>query len=215
VKSNLKSIARSALLAAGLLGAGAVLAHGNGWGNGWSREHDDDRYYDRDDAGYYSRDVRVVRPQFEGMAYARVIDVDPIVHRVAYSNPQRECWNEEREVYPQRGFDQQTAAPTIVGAVVGSVIGHQFGSGHSRDLGTVAGAVIGAAVGHDAAVRAGGAEVRSVQRCAVRDYPQYEERVAGYRVTYVYCGREYTTVMPYDPGERVRVRVDTNVVVTP
>jgi len=38
----------------------------------------------------------------------------------------------------------------------------------------------------------------------------WEERVEGYRVTYVYHGREYTTRMPYDPGQRVRVNIDVS-----
>jgi uncharacterized protein YcfJ len=37
---------------------------------------------------------------------------------------------------------------------------------------------------------------------------QVEQRIDGYRVTYVYQGREYSTRMPYDPGDRVRIRVD-------
>ena len=32
----------------------------------------------------------------------------------------------------------------------------------------------------------------------------------GYEVTYRYGGREYTTRMDHDPGERMRVRVDTD-----
>ena len=36
----------------------------------------------------------------------------------------------------------------------------------------------------------------------------WEERVDGYDVTYEYAGREYVTRMPYDPGERIRIRVD-------
>jgi uncharacterized protein YcfJ len=34
-----------------------------------------------------------------------------------------------------------------------------------------------------------------------------EERIDGYRVTYLFRGREYNTVMSYNPGERVRIRV--------
>lgn len=209
MKSNLKSMVRSAVIGAGLLGAGAAFAHGHDW-----ERHYDDRY-DRADDGYYYAPVRVVRAPVEEYRYARVVDVDPIVHRVAISAPQRDCWYEDREIYPPRGIDQQTAAPTIVGAIIGGVIGHQFGSGHARNVGTVAGAVLGASIGHDAAVRSGESQVRSVQRCSVRDYPQYEERVDSYRVTYVYCGREYTTVMPYDPGDRVQLRVGANVAVVP
>ena len=68
--------------------------------------------------------------------------------------------------------------------------------------------MVGAGVGYDAAARRS-ASVREeiVQRCEVRYEKRYEERVDGYRVTYEYHGREYTTRLPYDPGERIRVRV--------
>ncbi|HYM35429.1 MAG TPA: hypothetical protein VET48_08540, partial [Steroidobacteraceae bacterium] len=51
---------------------------------------------------------------------------------------------------------------------------------------------------------------RPVERCEVRYRDSYEERVDGYRVTYVYHGREYTTRMPYDPGRHIRVNVDVS-----
>jgi len=38
-----------------------------------------------------------------------------------------------------------------------------------------------------------------------------EERIDGYRVTYLYRGREYTTVMSYNPGERIRIRVGNGI----
>ncbi len=101
-----------------------------------------------------------------------------------------------------------SAAGPWSAALIGGVVGHQFGSGRGRDAATVAGATIGAAVGYDAAARRS-ASVREeiVQRCEVRYEKRYEERVDGYRVTYEYHGREYTTRLPYDPGERIRVRV--------
>jgi len=36
---------------------------------------------------------------------------------------------------------------------------------------------------------------------------RYDERIDGYRVTYLFRGREYSTVMSYDPGQRIRIRV--------
>ena len=78
------------------------------------------------------------------------------------------------------------------------------------------------AVGHD---RAGsrdsryGSEARGdyresrpydVERCDVRYDEEYRARIDGYRVTYVYNGREHTTRLPYDPGDRIRVRVDVH-----
>jgi uncharacterized protein YcfJ len=56
-------------------------------------------------------------------------------------------------------------------------------------------------------VRAAGTETRNVKRCDVSYQQNWEEQVDGYRVTYVYRGREYTTRMAYDPGSKVRIRV--------
>jgi uncharacterized protein YcfJ len=199
MNAMLKSTIRSTILGLGLVAAGVASAHQPYWAHGrWDR--DDDR--DDDHAEY-----RVVREPREEYDYARVVDVDPIVRRVAVDSPQRDCWNEEREVYGQ----PRSATPTILGAIIGGVVGHQFGSGHSRNLGTVAGAVLGASVGHDASARNSGVETRSVQRCEVSSQRDWEERVDGYRVTYVYRGRQYNTVMPYDPGNRVQVRVGMDV----
>ncbi len=44
----------------------------------------------------------------------------------------------------------------------------------------------------------------------VRYDERFEERVEGYRVTYVCNGITQTTQLPYDPGDRIRVRVDVH-----
>jgi len=88
------------------------------------------------------------------------------------------------------------------------VLGSQFGHGRGRDAATVAGALIGSRVGYDSARdRYSRVEERVVERCNVRYETEYEERIEGYRVTYEYNGREYTTRLPYDPGKRIKVRV--------
>jgi uncharacterized protein YcfJ len=46
---------------------------------------------------------------------------------------------------------------------------------------------------------------QAVQRCHTEDH--FETRVNGYAVTYEYRGHEYTTVLPRDPGDRLRLRV--------
>lgn len=146
--------------------------------------------------------------------YARVVDVDPIVRRVRVERPVQECWDETQysESRPHIS-DPQVGGRTLLGAVIGGVIGHQFGSGRGRDAATVAGAVIGSKVGYDAGARrvgSSGTDTRTVQRCETRYEEQYEERVEAYDVEYVYNGRRYHTQLPYDPGERVRIRVDVS-----
>jgi uncharacterized protein YcfJ len=191
-----------ALAAAGLLlgGQAAFADHG--------------RWQDED---YRNRD----RTEYD---YARVVDVAPIFRNIRVSTPRRECWNETRyeEVRYSEGSREphRAAGSMILGGLIGAAIGNQIGHGDGRRAATVAGAVIGTAVGHDAAAnrqdRYGGYGRRDyresrpydVERCDVRYDDEYERRIDGYRVTYVYNGRTHRTRMPYDPGDRIRVRVD-------
>ncbi len=145
--------------------------------------------------------------------YARVINVEPIVRYVTVTTPVRECWQENREYVVDRR-PAGSAGSTLFGAIVGGVIGHQFGSGRGNDAATAAGALIGAAVGNDSARRnaARGYErevySRPVERCQTNYTSREEERIDGYNVTYRYHGQKYATRMPYDPGDKLRIRVD-------
>lgn len=152
------------------------------------------------DAG---RDHDRYRDWDRGGDYAKVIAVRPIIETISVSRPQRECWNET--VSYRGGAD--SATPMIVGGIIGGVVGNQFGEGKGKDAMTVAGALLGGSLGRD--MSASGSERHAIteRRCRV-DRDTYErERVAGYHVTYRYHGRVYTTRMPYDPGNRIKVRV--------
>lgn len=146
--------------------------------------------------------------------YAKVLSVKPIVRYVTVSTPVRECWQENRHYTVHDR--PNTAGGTLVGAVIGGVIGHQFGSGRGNDAATVAGTLIGAAIGNESArkrAREDGYDgtttySRPVQRCETNYQSHQEERIDGYRVVYRYHGQRYSTRLPYDPGDRIRVRVD-------
>ena len=143
--------------------------------------------------------------------YARVLSVEPNVRHVTVTTPVRECWEETRYVTvdhrPPGSF-----AGTLVGAVIGGVVGHQFGSGRGNDAATVAGTLLGAAIGNDSAGRRHAYETteyaRPVRRCETSYQSHQEERIDSYRVIYEYHGRKYATDTPYDPGDRIRIRVD-------
>lgn len=151
---------------------------------------------------------RQATPQFD---YARVISAEPIISFVQVNKPVRECY-EDVEYYRSREHVRGAGANTVVGAIVGGVIGHQFGSGRGNDAATVAGTLIGAAIANDSAHRRNGYRTvrhsRPVQRCHTTMRSHQEERIDGYRVTYRYKGQTYRTRMPYDPGRELRVRVD-------
>lgn len=188
MKSRSKFVASAVLVALGTVGvAGAASANPPQWSKARDR-------YERDSD------------------YARVIDVDPIVRRVRVTTPDRECWNETQEVAPR---PSSSTGSVILGTLIGGVIGHQIGHNH-RDghVATVGGAIAGAAIGNQIGQQRAARNSqavpyeRTVERCNVVYRDDYEERIDGYRVTYVYNGREYTTRMPYDPGNRIRVDVN-------
>jgi uncharacterized protein YcfJ len=141
--------------------------------------------------------------------WAPVLSSTPVFQRV--SQPRQECWNETvttNEV--RRSADVPVGA--IVGGIAGGVLGHQIGSGRGNDVATVAGAIAGTVVGNnlDQNNRSSTTTVtpttRDVQRC--RTVPGYADVIQGFDVRYQYNGREYVTRLPYDPGERVRLRVN-------
>ncbi len=163
---------------------------------------------------------------------AQVISTTPIYQRVA--TPQRQCWTEQVAAYEERRVVQpgqvvyqqpreSSGAGTVLGAIIGGVIGHQFGgSSAGRDHGTVAGAVLGGMIGHDADRQnsQGGYRrvsrdtvaiervpvTRDVQRCQTTT--EYRDQISGYDVRYRYHGREFTTRMDYDPGPTLPVSVE-------
>ena len=151
------------------------------------------------------------RASHEVFDYARVISAEPIVRYVTVKRPVEECW-EETEYYTVDERPAGAGVRTLFGAIVGGVIGHQFGGGHGKDVATVAGSLIGASVASSAARNNGvyhqARYSRPVTRCETRYQSYEEERIDGYRVIYAYHGQKYATRTPNDPGKRLRIRVD-------
>ncbi len=148
------------------------------------------------------------------IVFARVLKVEPIIRFVTVKVPIEECWDERRTQRRYNSAYRDGGGSTLVGAIIGGVIGNQFGSGRGRRATTALGALIGGSLANDAAIRRaereenyGPRETYVVQRCRTSyDYRQ-EERVDGYEVTYKYKGDTYMTRMPEDPGRRIRLRV--------
>ncbi len=142
--------------------------------------------------------------------YAQVVHVEPLRRRVRVSEPVRECWEEVS--YASDGpFSSNHIGGTLVGGLLGIAAGNQIGRGRGKDVARAAGAIIGGAIGHNVSrtrQQQYYGDQRVHERCDVRYRDSWEERVDGYDVTYEYAGREYVTRMPYDPGDRIRIRVD-------
>ncbi len=135
---------------------------------------------------------------------APVTRVEPLYETVRVAEPRRECYEEEVR---HRGDSDSYTAP-ILGAIVGGVIGNEISDG--RKVGSIAGAALGASIGRDIA-RDGEGYTSVETRCTTRNAYHDEERLRGYRVSYRYEGKSYTTTTREHPGKFIRVRVDTRV----
>jgi uncharacterized protein YcfJ len=138
-------------------------------------------------------------------AYADVLRSDPFYETVRVLRPREECY-EDTLVHREGGG---SGGGAVVGAIIGGVIGNQVGKGSGRKAATVAGAVAGGAIGSETERRNNPERYyESAQtRCRIVDGWEEERRIAGYDVEYRYRGQVYISRLPYDPGERLRIRV--------
>jgi uncharacterized protein YcfJ len=147
--------------------------------------------------------------------YAPVERVEMLTRIVNVPVAREECWEEPVTYYHPPSYPvPYSYTPTIVGGIVGAVVGRQFGSGSGRDWATIAGSTLGASIGTDYQNRriyaAGRGYTTTQQRCRVVNDYQQEELADGYLVTYKYNGREYETRMARHPGDRIKVRIDVS-----
>ncbi len=154
-------------------------------------------------------------PRQDLFEYARVVEVQPIYREIKLSKPVRECWQEP--VYHTRRDGHTAAGGLLAGGVIGSIIGHQIGKARSNKAATLVGTIIGAKIGHEAydgqAGHEGGTVVSYEEHCRTRYQASYQEVVDGYDVTYKYRGRRYHIEMPYDPGQRIKMRIQFSPVI--
>jgi uncharacterized protein YcfJ len=148
-------------------------------------------------------------PRHDLYEYARVTNVQPIYREVEVSRPVRECW--EEPVYHTRSRQQYSAGGMLVGGLLGGIIGHQFGKGRTSKVATVVGTIVGAQIGHNVANGHSEHDTQTVagyeENCKTRHEVSYEEVIDGYDVTYKYRGSSYQIEMPYDPGKRIKMRI--------
>lgn len=91
----------------------------------------------------------------------------------------------------------------IAGAIIGGLIGNQFGSGSGKDAMTALGAIVGAE--RASKERSG---YRLETRCYDVPRQEYVYIPDGYNVTYSYNGRYHTfhTYKDYQPGDNIIIK---------
>ncbi len=126
--------------------------------------------------------------------------------------------------YP-RGSDGGRTMATVIGGVLGAVVGSQVGGGSARYATSAIGSMVGGIAGREVYEQnqrgrnqGGTGTVRVCDPVPAdryyssnRSYPgnyRNDQAVNAYDVTYEYAGRSYTTRTNHHPGDRIRVRVD-------
>lgn len=146
-------------------------------------------------AAVASLDVFSPTPQ-----YAQVVSATPIKETV--KTPRQEC--RDVTVTQRRPVqDDNRIAGSVLGAVAGGVLGHQFGGGRGKDVATVAGALAGGYAGNQVQGHMQNNDTYSTtqQRCStVYDKSQ---KVLGYDVTYKIGDQQGKIRMDRDPGTQI------------
>lgn len=148
----------------------------------------------------YGDDVYRVAPMPENVSfgYAQVLRADEVVETQRTRSTEEQCDDVE---YRQSG---QTTGGTVIGAIVGAALGNQVGDGDGRKAATVAGAVAGGVIGNNIARN----RVESqTPGCRLVEVEREAPVIVGYDVEYMYKGEKYVSRLPYDPGNRLRIRV--------
>ncbi|WJY16714.1 glycine zipper 2TM domain-containing protein [Pectobacteriaceae bacterium CE90] len=154
-----------------------------------------------------SLDVFSSKPQF-----AQVLTAIPIKETV--KTPRKECRN-VTVTHRQPVQDENRLAGSLLGAVAGGVLGHQFGGGRGQDVATVAGALAGGYAGNQVQGKMQNSDtyVTSQQRCnTVYDKSQ---KMLGYDVTYKIGDRQGKVRMDRDPGTQIPLDRNGQLVLNP
>ncbi len=138
------------------------------------------------------------------MDHAQVVSAIPIYER--FNEPKRDCWLETSTPQASAAQGDRSPAGALIGGIAGGILGNQVGKGSGKDVATALGAITGAIVGDRMQNNPGASQ--TVERCRVTD--NWTQRLTGYSVTYRYNGREFTSVLPNDPGRNLRVNVQVN-----
>jgi len=138
--------------------------------------------------------------------YGRVVDVQPIYQTVSIPEERQVCERSRDTRYHKKS--DNAAGRAVLGGIIGGAIGNRFGSGSGRDASTALGVLIGAGIG----ANQGSQHHQTHSNCYIETHYREENRFMGYDVTYDYNGNLYQTQMQEHPGDRVRLRVNVDVI---
>lgn len=135
-----------------------------------------------------------------GPQYAQVVSATPIKETVKM--PRKECRN-VTVTHRRPVQDENRLTGSVLGAVAGGVIGHQFGGGRGKDVATVVGALGGGYAGNQVqgAMQERDTYTSTQQRC--KTVYDKSEKMLGYDVTYKIGDQQGKIRMENDPGTQI------------
>lgn len=135
-----------------------------------------------------------------GPQYAQVVSATPIKETV--KTPRKECRN-VTVTHRRPVQDENRLTGSVLGAVAGGVIGHQFGGGRGNDVATVVGALGGGYAGNQVqgAMQERDTYTSTQQRC--KTVYDKSEKMLGYDVTYKIGDQHGKIRMENDPGTQI------------
>lgn len=144
--------------------------------------------------------------RYNNINYGQVVEVEPIYQNVSIPEERQVCDRRRNSNY-RHDRRENSAGKAILGGIIGGAIGNRFGKGRGRDASTALGVLIGAGIGANKKQHR-----YNRSNCYVETYYHEEERFLGYDVTYEFNGELYQTHMQDHPGDRVRLRVNVDVI---
>jgi len=135
-----------------------------------------------------------------GPQYAQVVSATPIKETI--KTPRKECRN-VTVTHRRPVQDENRLTGSVLGAVAGGVIGHQFGGGRGKDVATVVGALGGGYAGNQiqGSLQDNDTYTSTQQRC--KTVYEKSEKMLGYDVTYKIGDQQGKIRMDNDPGTQI------------
>lgn len=146
-----------------------------------------------------------------GPQYAQVVSSTPIKESI--KTPRKECRN-VTVTHRRPVQDENRIAGSVLGAVAGGVIGHQFGGGRGRDVATVVGALGGGYAGNQiqGSMQEGDTYTTTQQRC--KTVYDKSEKMLGYDVTYKIGDQQGKIRMDRNPGAQIPLDSNGQLILT-
>ena len=146
-----------------------------------------------------------------GPQYAQVVSSTPIKESI--KTPRKECRN-VTVTHRRPVQDENRIAGSVLGAVAGGVIGHQFGGGRGRDGATVVGALGCGYAGNQiqGSMQEGDTYTTTQQRC--KTVYDKSEKMLGYDVTYKIGDQQGKIRMDRDPGAQIPLDSNGQLILT-